>query len=99
MIVVPSLEKEDAKRPGREREALVGERARVINRIKSTLAWLGIRGFKPHLRQAAAQLKDAADPRRDGGAGQYTGRTAVRDGSPAADCRADPRHRQRSCAA
>ena len=33
--------KEDAKRPSRERECLVGERTRIVNRIKSTLARLG----------------------------------------------------------
>ena len=47
MIAIPSLEEEDARRPGRERDALVGECTRLINRVKSTLAWLGIRGFKP----------------------------------------------------
>ena len=57
MIAIPTLEEEDAKRPGRERDALVGERTRIINRFKSTLAWLGIRGFKPHLRHAAVRLE------------------------------------------
>jgi transposase len=57
MIAIPSPEEEDAKRPGRERAALVGERTRIINRFKSTLAWLGIRGFKPNLRNAAARLE------------------------------------------
>ena len=41
MATIPSLEEEDAKRPGRERENLVGERTRIGNRIKSTLARLG----------------------------------------------------------
>ena len=62
MIAIPSLEEEDAKRPGREREALVGERTRIINRFKSTLAWLGIRGFKPNLRNAAARLEALRTP-------------------------------------
>jgi transposase len=53
MAAIPSLEEEDAKRPGRERENLVGERTRIGNRIKRTLARLGIRGFKPSLRTAA----------------------------------------------
>ena len=57
MIAIPTLEEEDAKRPGRERDALVGERTCIINRFKSTLAWLGIRGFKPHLRHAAVRLE------------------------------------------
>ena len=62
MIAIPSLEEEDAKRPGREHDALVGERTRIINRFKSTLAWLGIRGFKPHLRKAATRLETFRTP-------------------------------------
>ena len=62
MVAIATLEEEDAKRPSREREALVGERTRIINRIKSTLAWLGIRGFKPNLRQAAARLETLTTP-------------------------------------
>ena len=45
MAAIPSLEEEEAKRPNRERENLVGERTRIGNRIKSALARLGIRGF------------------------------------------------------
>ncbi len=47
MAAIPTLEEEDAKRPSRERENLVDERTRIGNRIKATLARLGIRGFKP----------------------------------------------------
>ncbi len=43
MALVPTIAEEDAKRPNRERECLVGERTRIVNRIKSTLARLGIR--------------------------------------------------------
>jgi transposase len=32
----PTIAGEDAKRPNRERECLVGERTRVVNRIKAT---------------------------------------------------------------
>jgi transposase len=62
MVAIPSLEAEDARRPSREREALVGERTRVSNRIKSTLARLGIRGFKPGLRKAAERLAELRTP-------------------------------------
>src|SRR5499427_997537 len=62
MAAIPSLEEEDAKRPSREREKLVGERTRLGNRIKSTLARLGIRGFKPTLRTAAQQLERLRTP-------------------------------------
>ena len=52
MVAIPTIEEEDAKRPSRERESLVGERTRIINRMKSALVRLGIRGFKPQLRTA-----------------------------------------------
>ena len=58
-LAVPSIEQEDAKRLGRERETLTAERTRIINRMKSALARLGIRGFKPQLRKAP-QLVEAA---------------------------------------
>jgi len=61
MAAIPSLEEEDARRPSRERENLVGERSWIGNRIKSTLARLGIRGFKPALRTAAQQLERSVD--------------------------------------
>lgn len=62
MAAIPSLEEEDAKRPSRERESLVGERTRIGNRIKSALARLGIRGFKPGLRKAAERLAQLRTP-------------------------------------
>ena len=62
MAAVPSLEEEDAKRPTREHESLVSERTRVVNRIKASLARLGIRGFKPMLRHGAERLKALRTP-------------------------------------
>ena len=44
------------------RDCLVGERTRVVNRIKSTLAQLGIRTFKPTLRRAAERLATVHTP-------------------------------------
>src|SRR3712207_9081047 len=67
MVAIPSLEEEDLRRPGRERERLVGERTRVANRIKSTMARLRIRGFKPGLTKAAGRV---AERRAAGGAPQ-----------------------------
>ena len=52
----------DARRPSRERESLVGERSRIINRMKSALARLGIRGFKAHLRKAPERLETLRTP-------------------------------------
>jgi transposase len=62
MVAVPSLEEEDAKRPSREREALASERTRLGNRMRSALARLGIRGFKPGLRKAAERLEQLRTP-------------------------------------
>ena len=62
MIAVPTLEEEDAKRPSRERENLVSERTRVINRLKAALARLGIRGFNPKLRKAPERLESLRTP-------------------------------------
>jgi transposase len=62
MAAVPTLEQEDAKRPNRERESLVGERTRIVNRIKGTLARLGIRGFRPASRKAPELLEALGTP-------------------------------------
>src|SRR5262249_36914495 len=62
MARVQTMAEEDAKRPNRERECLVGERTRIVNRIKSTLARLGIRNFKPTLRKAAERLATVHTP-------------------------------------
>ena len=56
MVVIPTMEEEAARRPSRERENLVNERSRITNRMKSALARLGVRGFKPHLRKAPERL-------------------------------------------
>ena len=56
------MAEEDAKRPNRERECLVGERTRIVNRIKATLARLGIRNFKPTLRKAVERLATVHTP-------------------------------------
>jgi transposase len=56
MVAIPTLEEEDAKRPSRERENLIGERTRIINRMKAALIRLGIRGFKPELVKAPQRL-------------------------------------------
>src|SRR6201990_2863733 len=62
MARVPTIAEEDAKRPNRERDCLVGERTRIVNRIKSTLARLGIRNFKPTLRKATERLATIRTP-------------------------------------
>ena len=62
MAAVPTLAEEDARRPNRERECLVRERTRIVNRMKGALARLGIRGFNPKLRKAAERLDDLTTP-------------------------------------
>ena len=62
MAAIPTMEEEDAKRPHRERENLVAERTRIINRMKSCLARLGIRAFKPTLQRAPDLLPTLRTP-------------------------------------
>ena len=62
MVAIPTLEEEDAKRPSRERESLVGERTRIINRMKAALIRLGVRGFKPELLKAPERLEAMRTP-------------------------------------
>ena len=66
MAAVPTLAEEDARRPNREREGLVGERTRIVNRVKAGLVRMGVRGFKPTLRNAAERLDTLRTP--EGGA-------------------------------
>ncbi|HYV74942.1 MAG TPA: IS110 family transposase [Candidatus Binatia bacterium] len=65
MAAIPSLQEEDAKRPTRERENLVGERTRIINRTKACLVRFGIRNFKPTLRKAPERLNQLWTPEGD----------------------------------
>ena len=62
MTAIPTLAEEDAKRPNREREGLVRERTRIVNRMKSCLARFGIRNFKPTLRKAPERLATLGTP-------------------------------------
>ena len=65
MAAIPSLQEEDAKRPTRERENLVGERTRIINRMKACLVRFGIRNFKPTLSKAPERLNELCTPEGD----------------------------------
>src|SRR5262249_34414675 len=55
-------EDEDAKRPSREREGLVSECTRIVNRLRANLARLGIRGFKLTLARAMDRLTALRTP-------------------------------------
>jgi len=62
MVAIPTTKDEDAKRPSREHESLVGEQSRIVNRMKATLIRLGIRGFNPKLKKAAERLDSLRTP-------------------------------------
>jgi transposase len=56
MVRVPTPEIEDDRRISRERDRLVREQTRHVNRIKGLLASEGIFGFEPRLAGAAERL-------------------------------------------
>lgn len=62
MAAIPTLREEDARRPNRERDCLVRERTRIVNRMNGALVRLGIRSFNPKLRRAAERLDDLVTP-------------------------------------
>src|ERR1700737_1001598 len=62
MVAIPTTKDEDAKRPNREHESLVGEQSRIVNRMKAALIRLGIRGFNPKLKKAADRLAGLRPP-------------------------------------
>ena len=62
MVAIPSLAEEDARRPNRERESLVGEQTRIVNRMKAALTRLGIRNFNPKLKKAAERVQHVRSP-------------------------------------
>jgi transposase len=62
MAPIPTIEEEDSKRANRERENLVGERSRIINRMKACLVRFGVRNFKPTLRKAPERVEHVRTP-------------------------------------
>jgi transposase len=57
MVVAPSPEEEDRRRLCRERQALVAERIRHVNRIKGLLFAQGVSGYEPLRRDRRARLE------------------------------------------
>ena len=51
--------------PAASVRVLVGEATRIINRVKSALARLGIRTFNPTLKKAPVLLNDLRTPEGD----------------------------------
>src|SRR5580692_1840756 len=82
MARIPTIAEEDAKRPNRERECLVRERTRIVNRMKGTLARLGIRNFKPTLRQGGGAGYNTAHAGGLSAAAECLGRVAAQYGAP-----------------
>jgi transposase len=62
MVAIPTIEEEDARRTNRERDTLIREGTRLVNRTKACLARFGIRGFDPTLRKAADRLEKLITP-------------------------------------
>src|SRR5262245_38513 len=62
MVAIPAIKDEDAKRPNRERESLVGEQSRIVNRMKAAFVRLGIRNFNPKLKKSAGRLEQLRTP-------------------------------------
>ena len=93
MARAPTIGEEDAKRPNRERDCLVRERTRIVNRIKSTLARLGIRNFKPTLRKAADRLATVHTPGEHAAATEHLSRAPARHGAAGLCCQPDQRNR------
>ena len=71
MAAIPTVEEEDAKRPNRERESLVGQRTRIVNRLKSCFVRFGIRGFNPKLRKGPRTSCSAAHAGGDAHAAEH----------------------------
>ena len=62
MVAIPTLAQEDARRPNREHENLVGERTRILNRLKAAMIRHGIRNFNIKLRKALEKLQGLRTP-------------------------------------
>jgi transposase len=62
MVEIPALEQEDAKRPSREHDDLVRQQTSLVNRMKSTLVWLGITNFNIKLVKAGQKLAGLRTP-------------------------------------
>jgi transposase len=83
MAAIPTLAEEDAKRPNRQRERLVRERTRIVNRMKSCLVRFGVRNFKPTLRKAPEQLETLHTPEGVAKRAQETGGVLCHESGPA----------------
>jgi len=58
MVRVPTIDDEDVRRIGRERQTLIEERKRHVNRIKGLLFGVGVRGYEPARRDRRERLEE-----------------------------------------
>src|SRR5438309_2277667 len=82
---------EDAKRPNRERDCLVGERTRIVNRIKSTPGPAGHSQLQTNPAQGGRASCKRAYPGRHAAATKHLGRAAARHGTARLCCQPDQR--------
>jgi transposase len=97
MVAIPTLAEEDAKRPNREREGLVRERTRLVNRMKG--GWPAS-GFGPSSRRCATPrtVSQRCGPPRGAAPAQHAARTASRHGPTTACHGPDQGSRASPCA-
>src|SRR5262249_61533096 len=62
MVEIPTVKDEAATRANREQDSLLGERSRIVNRMKVALVRLGTRGFNPKLKRATTRLDNLRTP-------------------------------------
>ena len=67
MAAIPTIEEEDAKRPNREHEKLIGDRTRIVNELRRDMARLRVvrEQIKEIEQQRLRKLK-AATPAKKG---------------------------------
>ena len=94
MAAIPTIEDEDAKRPSREHEKLVGDRTRLVNRMKAMLARFGIRTFKPTC--ARPRTSSTVFAPRKGAAAREHPRSCAANHAVAHGARADQGNRARA---
>ena len=71
MAAIPTIEEEDAKRPNREHEKLVGDRTRIVNRMKSTSGAPWDPMVQADFTQGRRKAQRAAHRRRNTSARKY----------------------------
>jgi transposase len=62
MAAIPTLAEEDARRPNRAHEMLVGECTRIVSRMKAILIRFGVRNFNVKLSKAAQRIEALRGP-------------------------------------